>query len=210
MRIVITILFFLIILSDYLVAQDDKDFHPPNFDAPKADNAADKPKAPDELKKGFSWDKVYTGGNFGLQFGTLTIVELSPLIGYNITKKWSAGIGGTFLYANGILYDAYGNTIPINQSIYGGRAFTRFAIIDNLFIHGEYELINLKALVWDPSTSSLAEQRLNVPGLYLGVGYRQMLGQRSSWNILILYNFLQTYYSPYSNPVIRMGFNFGL
>jgi len=42
----------------------------------------------------------------------------------------------------------------------------------------------------------------------VGGGYRQRLGERSSVTITALWNLNQTANTPYSNPVIRLGFNF--
>ena len=41
-----------------------------------------------------------------------------------------------------------------------------------------------------------------------GFGLRQPLGERSSLSILILWSIDPPKISPYSNPVIRVGFNF--
>jgi hypothetical protein len=197
------------ILSLLSNAQDDKDFHPPNMEPPPVnDKQIDDPNA--VQTKGFDKRKLFTGGNIGLQFGTLTVIEVSPLLGYQFTKRFAAGIGGNYLFVNGTVNDPNGYYYYDHESIIGGRIFSRFSIIEQLFIHGEYEMINYKATFWDYSTSSYKEQRVTVPGLLAGAGYSQMLGERSSWNILILFELLQNTYYPYANPIIRMNFNFGL
>ena len=38
-------------------------------------------------------DKLFLGGNFGLQFGTVTNIEFSPLVGYHITNRLAGGVG---------------------------------------------------------------------------------------------------------------------
>ena len=43
-------------------------------------------------------DKLVYGGSFGLQFGSLTLVDVSPVIGYRITEKLEAGLGFTYKY----------------------------------------------------------------------------------------------------------------
>ncbi|NJO68127.1 MAG: hypothetical protein HC830_01615 [Bacteroidetes bacterium] len=76
------------------------------------------------------WDRMYVGGNIGLQFGTITNIELSPHVGYYIYPRWSAGIGITYEYykRNTSIYYLY----PINTHIYGYNLFTRLAVIQDL------------------------------------------------------------------------------
>jgi len=49
-----------------------------------------------------------------------------------------------------------------------------------------------------------------VPGLLLGGGYSQSIGGRSGLYIMLLYDVLESTHTPYSNPVIRLGFHVGL
>jgi long-subunit fatty acid transport protein len=42
--------------------------------------------------------RLYVGGNFGLGFGTLTSIDVSPMIGYNINRHFSGGVGATYMY----------------------------------------------------------------------------------------------------------------
>jgi long-subunit fatty acid transport protein len=41
--------------------------------------------------------RLYAGGNFGLGFGTLTSIDVSPMIGYNINRHFSGGVGITHI-----------------------------------------------------------------------------------------------------------------
>src|SRR5690625_7764740 len=41
---------------------------------------------------GFQKEKLFFGGNIGLSFGSMTYINLSPLIGYRFSKMLSAGI----------------------------------------------------------------------------------------------------------------------
>lgn len=43
-------------------------------------------------------NRVFFGGNFGLQFGTITNIEVSPLVGYRVTRDFSIGTGITYIY----------------------------------------------------------------------------------------------------------------
>ena len=39
---------------------------------------------------------AFTGGGLQLSFGTVTFVEVSPMIGYNFNRFLAAGVGGSF------------------------------------------------------------------------------------------------------------------
>ena len=149
-----------------------------------------------------SWsirDKIYVGGSVGLQFGTSTFLAFSPLVGYKITKKFSAGVGLTYQY-----YQYKDKYYSIKTNVYGARIFGRYMITENLFGYGEYEYLNLEAFDFYPS------RRVDVGSLFGGGGYIQRFGPRSSLVAMILYNFTPSYYTPYQNPVIRVGMNFSL
>lgn len=144
-------------------------------------------------------DKVFVGGNFGLQLGTSTFIDVSPLVGYRITPKFSAGIGATYQYFhyNDRYYD-------LETNVFGGRVFGRYLFTDYLFGHAEYEYLNLEAFDFMP------RRRVDVVSILGGGGYIQRFGRNSAIVAMILYNFTESLYTPYNNPVIRIGVNLGL
>jgi len=148
----------------------------------------------DKSKKSFDIkDKFFAGGNFGLQFGNMVLVDISPLVGYRVTNKLSVGLGFTYTYFKN--YDIHYST-----SIYGGRLFSRYFILDNLFLHGEYEILNGEWRYND---------RFNITSILAGAGYRQPIGSSAAFDIMALWNFNESVDSPYSNPIIRAGFVVG-
>jgi len=173
-------------------------------------NAQEYARQPREKKKALAKERFYLGGNFGLWFGTTTYIELSPLLGYKITERWHVGLGLTYIYFKGSFVDLYTlQSYSINTHVYGGRLLTRFYIMENIFAHAEYEVLNLEVPVYD-NNFNIVYQRVNVPSFLVGGGYSQKMGTNSAFYILILFNVNQNIYSPYSNPVFRMGFSFGL
>lgn len=145
------------------------------------------------------WEKAYFGGNLGLQFGAITLVDISPLIGYQITDRLSIGVGGTYLY-----YRIQSQFYRADLSIYGARAFARFFVIQNLFAHAEYEVLN------GPWDNNFSKSRFNITNVLVGGGYRQQVGSRAFINMMILWNINESVYSPYQNPIIRGGVSFGI
>lgn len=162
---------------------------------------AQSEEKPPKKKRDF-WSRVYIGGDISANFGTVTLIGASPLIGYRITERWSAGIGGTYLYfAQNI--DGFGR---YSTSIYGGNVFSRYLITDQIFAQSEYHILNLEA--YDFVSNSLG--RKNIPIWYVGGGYRQQIGGNSFIMIMVLLDLIDDINSPYSNPQIRGGISVGL
>ncbi len=143
-------------------------------------------------------DKIYFGGNIGLQFGTVTFAEVSPLVGYKITDHLSAGVGVTYQY-----YRYRDKYYDFETNVYGGRIFSRYLFTDYLFGHVEYEYLNLEAF-------DIKRRRVDVGSFMGGAGYVQPMGPNAALVAMILYNFTPTIYTPYSNPIIRIGINIGI
>jgi len=154
--------------------------------------------------EGSDWkDRVYFGGNLGLQFGTITNVEVSPLVGYRVTDKFSAGLGVTYIYYK----IEYSNGQEFETDIYGGRIFARRNLTEQIFLYGEFESLNLEFF----NTSDLTVTREWVPGLFLGGGYFMPLGRNAGFSAMALYNVIyDDLKSPYNSPlIIRVGFTVG-
>ena len=146
----------------------------------------------------------FVGGNLGLQFGTVTLVDVSPMAGYYFTKNWSAGLGLTYKYYRYTFLDN-----KFESSYYGGRAFTRYHlssksidILNHLLLHGEYELLNFR---FEPEGGGNAYENTKVESYFIGGGYNAPLSRKVNAHILILYNLNDTANSPYDNPVVRVG-----
>lgn len=151
--------------------------------------------------KGFDWDRVVVGGSLGAQFGNITIVELSPSIGYMLTQNFLAGIGGTYLYFED-------NDFNYSTNIYGGRIFTNYFILENFLAHVEYEALNLEVSI--PTPEHDPGDRATIGSFLVGGGVRSSLGGNSFASIMLLYNLNESLHSPYSNPILRIGFGIGL
>ncbi|MFM7176524.1 MAG: hypothetical protein ACKO0X_03765 [Bacteroidota bacterium] len=151
-------------------------------------------------------DRLYFGGNLGLQFGSATYIDLSPLVGYKITEKLSAGLGITYIYYN---IKESANNYGYETSIYGGRVFGRYHFLDNLFAHAETEVLNMEVPARISGTNQYTLVRENITSVLAGGGYAQPIGERSALVMMLLWNFNEDQYSPYQNPIFRIGFNAG-
>ncbi|MBW3470419.1 hypothetical protein [Arthrospiribacter ruber] len=143
-------------------------------------------------------DRLYYGGNFGASFGTITFVDVSPLVGAMVTNRLSGGVGATYQYFNDRRFFGGSN------SLYGGRVFGRYNVFPNFFAHAEFENVNYD---WFDQNRNVFE-RIWVPAFFLGGGYFVPSGERGGFNFSFLYNLLHdNRRSPYFEPyVIRVGF----
>jgi len=156
-----------------------------------------------DLHKNDIKSRLFYGGGFGLQFGNITLIEVSPLIGYKVTPKFSVGAGPSYKYYRYKNYYINGNQLQTN--VIGGSIFARYTIYENIFAHTEYE-----SLFYHTKAPGAVPERKQYNSLFVGGGYQQNIGENSGMYILVLWNLNDTPDSPYSNPVIRVGFNIGM
>lgn len=157
-------------------------------------------------QSGFSWNRVVFGGNFGAGFSsTQSAVAISPTVGYRVTEKLTLGTG--FIYQ----YNRYKfSNFDFKFSNYGSKLFGTYQLNDFLILHSEYESLNLEYITYNSAGIPDGTKRRNIGSLFVGGGYRQYLSSNSVVDLMILYNLTETLYTPYSNPIIRIGFGIGL
>jgi len=138
-------------------------------------------------------DKVFFGGDFGLQIGTETNVILSPQVGYLINQYWAVGTGANFMYRR----IKYQYTVA-SELCYGGNVFTQIYPLPFLVLHGETQVLNIK---------DNYGRAIDIP-ILAGGGYRQKYGKKMAANYMILWNFNQTQNSVYPKLSYRISFYF--
>lgn len=156
---------------------------------------------------GYSSNAYYDGGAFN--------VSVSPAIGYRLTDRIAVGPGITYAYTN----QTFGSNNPsLSLHNIGVKAFAQVQVIDQFFVHAEYEVTKAELPRLDPNSNKylvannkfLTSSR-TVESPLAGVGYRSTLGDRAAADILLLYNFNDSFNnSIYSNPVIRFNFLFNI
>ena len=145
------------------------------------------------------------GGYFGLQFGTVTLINVSPLVSYRFTEKLHGGLGLTYQY-----YKDNTFTPSYSSSAYGGSIFARYFIWGDLFAHVEYAPLYITNFVYYPPYTIDEGKAPWAHDILLGGGYRQWLGEKAFLSLMLLFNVNESIYSQYSNPIIRIGFGAGL
>jgi hypothetical protein len=162
----------------------------------------------EEFKEKPAWtEKITFGGNFGLQFGRITQINISPLIGYRITDKFVAGGGPSYIYTS----YKYSNGLKVENTILGGRAFAQHVVFENLAVRGEFEYLSIEYPVAYNGTDFIKNKEW-VANPLIGLSYNLPIGRKASFGITALYNLnyqnrLNRQYLYGSSPiVIRAGF----
>ncbi len=88
---------------------------------------------------GFDKSKLFYGGSLGLAFGTYTIVNVSPQVGYRLSPYFAAGVGINYSYYGYSQYFTDGYT-KYSQSYAGMNVFGRVFPIQQFFIQVQPEL----------------------------------------------------------------------
>ena len=154
-------------------------------------------------------ERLFFGGNFGLQFGTITDIQISPVIGLWVLPRLAVAVGPNYRF-----YKYYHES----TNLYGGKGYIQFVVIKDIssiipvgtnigvFLHVEDELLSLESSFWkDPPITS---DRFYINTLLAGGGISQQIGRRSSLNLMVLWALNESEYDVYSNPEIRVSFNF--
>ena len=154
-------------------------------------------------------ERIFFGGDFGLQFGTYTDIEIAPVVGLWVLPRVAFAAGPEYRY---YAIKNYGST-----SIFGGRVYSQLVLIQDinniipagihlgLFVHAEDEIQSFESDFWD--NTQAGSERFNVNALLVGGGISQPMGRRRSLNIIALWA-LDDPYGIYNSPEIRISFTF--
>ncbi|MCX6266292.1 MAG: hypothetical protein NTW16_02900 [Bacteroidetes bacterium] len=184
-----------------------------------------KPKRPDSF-----WRRVNVGGNLGFQAGSVTGITISPEVSIRTVDQLYAGFRFIYqyYYNKNYFYDRVEQKyLPYKSNVYGGGVYLRYylsslfdSFLGNIFAHVEYEYLSYiqpyvmhpGGPIEDPFGNQYVQGNtiVEVNSFFVGGGYRQPIGSRVSMDLLILFNLNDTYNSPYSNPIFRLGVGVGL
>jgi len=161
--------------------------------------------------KKFDPNNLFFGGSLGLSFGTYTLVNVTPQVGYRFNRYLAAGAGINFIYSSA----HYQNYIPEYREEYGvvglnifGRVFPIQYIFLQLQPEVNYTWGNLKFY------DGTEEQKLKgkfIPSLLGGLGGMIPTGARGGFFIMAQYDLLQETRNPYGpNVFFNFGYVFGM
>ncbi|MCK9205264.1 MAG: hypothetical protein M0P58_12645 [Bacteroidales bacterium] len=176
------------------------------------------------------WHRVYLGGNLGFQFGSITGITISPETRIRTFDQFYVGLRVIYQYFNYKNYFWDTDTkeyLSYESSVYGGGIYLRYYLaslfdnfLGNIFAHAEYEYLTynrpyvntIGGHIYDPYGNSFmpGNQIVEVNSVFVGGGYGQPIGNRVRLDLMILFNLNDSYNSPYSNPIFRIGVGVGL
>ena len=149
-----------------------------------------------------------------LSFGSRTYIDVAPMVGYQALNRLSIGLGPHYIFQSVRAYPPYPS---YSTHAYGLKGFARFALITNaeqflpiklfseLFAHVEYEGLSLEKEHYLPPYTE--DGRFVYQGFLVGGGFSQRVGMYNSVSFMVLWDVNESSYSPYSNPIFRIGFN---
>jgi len=137
----------------------------------------------------------YYGGNVGFNFwNDYFYLTVQPWVGYKVTPKFSVGgkLGYTYYSRNNPDFSSHN---------YGGSLFTRYRIIPQIYLHGEFVYFSYD---W-------VGGRNWVPFLLLGGGFSQMLSPNVWAFVEVLFDVINDENSPYKkwDPFVSFGVGVG-
>ena len=162
---------------------------------------------PNVVQAKIDWNRVVYGGNFGVGItNNQSAVLLSPTVGYRFTDQLELGTGVIYQY-----YKINNSLLKYRSDNYGAKIFGNYLLSESILAHVEYEWLNLSTPTFDFVTNRyIGNTRQNIGSLFVGAGFRQVFGRKSVVDMMLLYNLTESPYSPYDNPIIRIGFGIGI
>ncbi len=183
---------FIILSKEIYFSQNDSTY----FQIPQKDKV--------QKERNFDWaEKMSVGGNFAfLASQRYTYIDISPLIGYRLSKMILIGAGPVYTYYNERL-----GGISYKFDMYGLRMMGRLYFLENFFLQTGWDKLNRSIYVLQNNT--LQESRIWIDNVWIGGGIRYPVGAGSYMFSSLLYNLNQNNYSPYPNPFLQVGFIVG-
>ncbi len=176
--------------------------------------------------------RISIGGNLGFQVGNITGINVAPQITCRVVDHLH--VGTRFIYQYFSYKDYYFDLaareyLSYKSNVFGGGLFSRYYlsgffdnILGNIFAHAEYEYLFYRrpySLSSDADATiedfygnryKKSDQSVEVNSFFVGGGFRQPVGNRVSFDLLVLFNLNDTFNSPYTNPIFRLGVSVGL
>lgn len=145
--------------------------------------------------------RLFFGGDVGLTVGTITDIELAPIVGIWLTPRLSVAAGPEYRFYKS----------PSNKfHIIGAQAYGEFYLVQNLnnilpiglntgiYVHAEEEILSI-------SSKEYNVQNETINTLLIGAGISQSIGVRSSMHFTFLWAVSGSGYEYYSNPEIKVS-----
>jgi len=197
MKKLILITAFLLSISGVLQAQIYVDKNGNVYDQRKTTTKTTSPVLKNNKPSGSSFDKskLSFGGNLSLQFGDYTVVGISPQVGYDFNKYFTAGAGIGYTYFKDKRYD-----YKWSSNYFSFNLFSRFYPVEYIVIGIQPEISYSQEKIYNNNNT----YKYIVPSFLVGGGLR--LGGMIA---MVQYDVVQDDNSPYGNSLFySVGYTF--
>jgi hypothetical protein len=167
-----------------------------------------KPSQPPQEVQQSQPSKWYYGGTVGFNFwGDYFYLSVNPLVGYQVSPKFSVGGKLQYAYINDQRYDP----LELTSHNYGASIFTRYRPIYQIYLHAEFAYASYENYTIYVNPYRAESERNWVPFLLLGGGFVQHIGPNASVYAEVLFDVIQDENSPYEDwdPIISIGAGVG-
>lgn len=133
-------------------------------------------------------------------------IDAGLQVGYRISPRFTAGIGGLYRIGFNKNYKYYTR----GTGVYGGRVYMDFTAYKGIFIHSEFEILKLDSakMISIPKTETVSN---NVYGSYFGLGKKITVSRRIKASIMGLYRVEYDGNLPSIRKLnMRLGFDYQL
>lgn len=183
-------------------------------------NSSGKKNYKHKRQKGYDPDRLVVGGWMNLGFGGgYANIGIAPIVGYRITKDFSAGVGLGYQWDRVPRYidpiDPY-KPYYVNQHTIYPSVWARYFVYRNIFLSTSFEYDFIIQRNFGPpyinGYPSPITYHVTNPCALVGVGMKQPIGGRVSFYGELYYDVIQGDYSPYPKgwPGLRFGIVAGL
>lgn len=146
----------------------------------------------------FDMSKLSIGGSLSLQFGDYTVIGISPQVGYDLSKYFTAGAGFGYTYFKNTGYDYKWSSSYLSFDVFG-----RFYPIDNIVLSIQPEISRMWQTLEYNRGNSYKESKF-VPSFLVGGGIRY-----AGMIAMLQYDVVQDKNSPYGNNLFySVGYSF--
>ncbi|MDI9320388.1 MAG: hypothetical protein QM530_07945 [Phycisphaerales bacterium] len=167
-------------------------------------------------QKGFNRDDLVLGGDFRFSLGQQLSLGIAPMAGYKLADNFYVGLRLGYDYNRVKLTQlpAYAQTNVFNFHCFSGSVWTRYLIMESIFIHTEFQYNVYNTYYLDDVASRIGTKYLSAPSVLVGLSFRQPISDRTSFNTTILYDVLNDPNSYYTQLLgsqldFRLGFLVG-
>lgn len=173
----------------------------------------------DEKKPFFKKENLFTGGDFGIFFGSGSFsVGLTPYLGYSLNEYVDVAASFNFNYQS--VRDVTYLGDAVRNTTFGPGAFVRLFPVNFLYVQAQFERNFLSAKYIAPTNSGILNEKYSAAASSYLVGGGYTSGREGAGNAYyyfsILFDIGNDTNSPYidrfgrKDPIIRAGFNFPL